>query len=79
MAHRAAEGVTVTSGHSYKNVAGFFGFVCLFVYCGALFAQGAAPRAGLFIALGMLAILFASIRSGRRLLLIRRLRMAPRR
>ncbi|KAB7779488.1 DUF2199 domain-containing protein [Xanthomonas sp. LMG 12459] len=76
---RNPESAAITSWHFYKNAAGFFGFVSLFVYCGILLALGPASGAVLFIALGMLAALLISVRSGKRLLLLRRMRMAQRR
>ncbi|WP_355498815.1 hypothetical protein [Xanthomonas sp. PPL133] len=79
MVSRNPEDATITSWHFYKNAAGFFGFVSLFVYCGILLALGPAPGAVLFIALGMLATFLISVRSGKRLLLLRRMRMAQRR
>ncbi|MCI2245267.1 hypothetical protein L3067_11710 [Xanthomonas sp. PPL568] len=74
--HRPQEAVTITVWHFYKNAAGFFGFVSLFVYCGILLARGTASGATMFIACGMFATFVTSVRSGKRLLLLWRMRRA---
>jgi hypothetical protein len=59
--------------HYAKNISGLLGFTALFLYCAYLLFTTSKPNGLLVYAIVMLGLLVAIIRSGRRVLAIRRI------
>jgi hypothetical protein len=56
-----------------KNISGFLGFTALFLYCAYLLSTTGKPDGLLVYAVVMLGLLVAIIRSGKRVIAIRRM------
>lgn len=73
MSYRDPNGLEIGWLHFAKNAAGFIGFGCLSAYGAFQLTQGHQPGGLFLIAIVMLAALFAAVRSGKRVVLIRRI------